>query len=207
MSILFLKVIRNLFKEVEKMQKRIGSDIKTSRFTHKSKSPAYIDIGVISMPTMQAYNRRKAVQYAKKWAYGRNPAYYDFSELGGDCTNFISQCLYAGSGVMNDTPEVGWYYKSLTARSPSWTGVEFLYRFLVTNNTRGPFAQETEEGEMEIGDVIQLGNGERFYHSLLVTGTENGLYVAAHSFNAYMRPLVSYSYDRIRFLHIAGVYI
>ena len=109
---------------------------------------------------------------------------------------------------MNDTPEVGWYYKSLTDRSPSWTGVEFLYIFLVTNNTRGPFAEETAEGEMEIGDVIQLGDGERFYHSLLVTGIENGqIYVAAHSFNAYMRPLASYSYQRIRFLHIEGVYL
>ena len=50
------------------------------------------------------YNRANAVAYAKKWAYGRNPKYYDFSDLGGDCTNFASQCIYAGSGVMNYTP-------------------------------------------------------------------------------------------------------
>ena len=40
------------------------------------------------------YNRANAVAYAKKWAYGRNPKYYDFSDLGGDCTNFASQCIY-----------------------------------------------------------------------------------------------------------------
>ena len=28
----------------------------------------------------------------------RNPAYLDFHGLGGDCTNFVSQCLYAGAG-------------------------------------------------------------------------------------------------------------
>ena len=56
------------------------------------------------------YNRANAVAYAKKWAYGRNPKYYDFSDLGGDCTNFASQCIYAGSGVMNYTPTYGWYY-------------------------------------------------------------------------------------------------
>ena len=34
------------------------------------------------------YNRELAVQYAHKWAFGRNPAFTDFEELGGDCTNF-----------------------------------------------------------------------------------------------------------------------
>ena len=57
-----------------------------------------------------AYDRKAAVEYARKWAYGRNPAYYDFSRLGGDCTNFASQCVYAGSDVMNYTPVLGWYY-------------------------------------------------------------------------------------------------
>ncbi len=109
---------------------------------------------------------------------------------------------------MNFTPEVGWYYRSIDDRSPSWTGVEFLYDFLVTNQSRGPFARETSPQNMQLGDVIQLGNAERFYHSLLVTGIQNGqLYVAAHSFNAYMRPLQSYSFDRIRYLHIEGIYV
>lgn len=36
------------------------------------------------------YDREQAVQYARMWAYDRNPAYYDFSNLGGDCTNFVS---------------------------------------------------------------------------------------------------------------------
>ncbi len=160
------------------------------------------------MPSVREYNRRRAVQYAQKWAYERNPAYYDFSEIGGDCTNFISQCLYAGSGVMNYTPETGWYYRSINDRSPSWTGVEFLYDFLVTNNTRGPFAREGSAEDMRLGDVIQLGEKTRFYHSLLVTGIQNGeIYVAAHTFNAYMRPLRSYTFQKIRYLHIEGVYV
>ncbi len=160
------------------------------------------------MPGIKEYNRRRAAEYAKKWAYERNPAYFDFTDIGGDCTNFISQCLYAGSGVMNYTPEVGWYYRNINDRSPSWTGVEFLYDFLVTNTERAPFARESVPEEMEIGDVIQLGNGEKFYHSLLVTGIRGGeIYVAAHSFNAYMRALSSYTFSEVRFLHIEGVYI
>ena len=53
------------------------------------------------------YNRAAAVAYAEKWAFSRNPEYYDFHGIGGDCTNFVSQCIYAGCGVMNYTPEYG----------------------------------------------------------------------------------------------------
>ena len=43
----------------------------------------------------------------RRWALLRNPAYLDFHGLGGDCTTFVSQCLYAGAGVMNRTPVYG----------------------------------------------------------------------------------------------------
>ena len=39
------------------------------------------------------YDRAAAVLYAHQWAYGRNPAFYDYENLGGDCTNFASQYL------------------------------------------------------------------------------------------------------------------
>ncbi|NLG26119.1 MAG: amidase, partial [Clostridiales bacterium] len=86
------------------------------------------------------YNRRAAVDYARTWAFKRNPRFMDFTNLGGDCTNFASQCLYAGSGVMNYTPDTGWYYISPTRRAPAWSGVVFLGRFLTENKGRGPFA-------------------------------------------------------------------
>lgn len=47
------------------------------------------------------YNREKALEYAKKWAYKRNPKYYNFDLVGGDCTSFASQCIFAGSNIMN----------------------------------------------------------------------------------------------------------
>ena len=102
------------------------------------------------------YNRPAAVAYAKKWAYGRNPEYYDFSDIGGDCTNFASQCIFAGAGVMNYTPVFGWYYISVNDRSPSWTGVNELYRFLVGNREAGPQGVEVPLFEIEDGDIVQL---------------------------------------------------
>ena len=56
------------------------------------------------------YDRLEAVIYAHRWAYSHNPSFYDYEELGGDCTNFASQCIYAGTGIMNFTPTYGWYY-------------------------------------------------------------------------------------------------
>ncbi|MGN1098482.1 MAG: amidase domain-containing protein, partial [Clostridia bacterium] len=79
------------------------------------------------------YNRAAAVNYAKRWALSRNPLYYSFDELGGDCTGFISQAVYAGAGVMNYTPTFGWYYISPDDRAPAWTGVEFFYNFFTSN--------------------------------------------------------------------------
>lgn len=154
------------------------------------------------------YWRADAAAYAKAWAFGRNPAYLDFEQLGGDCTNFASQCLYAGSGIMNYTPTFGWYYASASNRTPPWTGVQYLYDFLTRGKGPGPHAVETEAGELEIGDLVQLGRADgQFYHSPVVVETSPELLVAAHSFDAYRRPLSSYSYDRVRYLHIAGVRI
>lgn len=45
------------------------------------------------------YDRQAAFEYAKKWAFRRNPRYYNFEKIGGDCTNFASQCIYAGAKI------------------------------------------------------------------------------------------------------------
>lgn len=153
-----------------------------------------------------AYNRENALNYAREWAFKRNQIYYDFSDLGGDCTNFVSQCLYAGSGIMNYTPNIGWYFISINNRSPSWTGVPFLYDFLVNNQSVGPFGRAVEYWQVEPGDIVQLGrnNGE-FYHSMLIVNTTPEILVASHSNDAYDCALSSYSYDIARFIKIDGV--
>lgn len=157
------------------------------------------------------YNRAKAVAYAHKWAFGRNPAFYDFSRLGGDCTNFASQVLYAGAGVMNYTPIHGWFYNSLNSRAPAWTGVNELYRFLINNRGAGPQAEETGLTQVENGDIIQLrfGPGASFDHSPVVvdTGlhTPDTILLAAHTNDADFRPLSTYAYTAYRCLHIYNV--
>ncbi|WP_416201089.1 MAG: Amidase-6 domain-containing protein [Thermocaproicibacter melissae] len=156
-----------------------------------------------------AYNRAEAVRYAETWAMRRNPKFPNFDQMGGDCTNFASQCIYAGCGVMNPTPVTGWYCNSLEDRSPAWSGVEFLYKFLITNKSVGPYAAETGTDMLEPGDVIQLGDADgHFYHTPVVLSVENGnILVAAHSFDACFRPLYTYSFSALRCLHILGARI
>lgn len=107
------------------------------------------------------YDRQSAVAYAHRWAFARNPRYYNFDDFGGDCTNYASQALYAGCGIMNyASNDRGWFYISLNRRAPAWTGVEELHRLLL---------------------------------------------VAAHTYDTDYRPLSTYPYAAVRFLHILGI--
>lgn len=152
------------------------------------------------------YDRAAAVAYARKWAEGRNPAFYDFEQLGGDCTNFASQCIYAGARIMNYTPEMGWYYLNASERAAAWTGVEYLYNFLVHNKGVGPYARQVSRAEIQPGDIVQLGTQDGdFYHSPVITAVSPVILVAAHTDDALDRPLSSYRYETARFLHIEGV--
>ena len=164
------------------------------------------------MPELLSYDRQAAVRYARRWAHSRNPAYYDFDALGGDCTNFASQCLYAGAGVMNFTPTFGWYYRSVRDRAPAWTGVEYLFRFLTrTGEGPGPLAAPVPPEEVLPGDLVQLsfGNGA-FTHCLVVEetgrrGDPRQILLAAHSQDVHLRPLSTYPYRQVRFLYILGI--
>lgn len=158
------------------------------------------------MPALLPYDRAAGVAYAEKWALKRNPAYYSFDKIGGDCTNFISQCLYAGAKRMNYTKTFGWYYNSVSSRSPSWTGVLFLNRFLKTNLSTGPHAITSQKNRMEPGDIIQLQNAAgNIYHSLFVLTAGEDILVAAHDDDSLYRPLSTYTYANAVFLKITGV--
>ena len=112
---------------------------------------------------MSKYNRENIYKYAQKWALSRNPKYYNYEYIGGDCTNFVSQCIYAGCGQMNYNRLNGWYSINANNKSPSWTGVEFLYDFLISNKEAGPKGEVASIDKLEIGDIIQLSfDGIRF---------------------------------------------
>lgn len=158
------------------------------------------------------YDRVAAVRYAHKWAFSRNPAFYDYQEIGGDCTNYASQCLYAGTGVMNFEPEFGWYYIDPNNKAPAWTGVPYFFNFITRKaENAGPFGVEASSlEEMRPGDFVQLRfNKEVFSHTPIIVRMgvrptlENTL-VAAHSYDADYRPLSTYPFQELRLIHIQG---
>ncbi|MCL1936078.1 MAG: amidase domain-containing protein [Defluviitaleaceae bacterium] len=156
------------------------------------------------------FNKNLAVEYAEKWALRRNPKFYDFEKIGGNCTNFVSQCIYAGAGIMNFTKNTGWYYISVNNRAPAWTGVNFLNNFLITNKGKGPFGRIINLGnnieDIEISDIIQLSFGENiFSHSLIVTSIEAEILIATNSIDSLNRPLSTYEYEKKRIIRIEGV--
>ncbi|WP_079913587.1 amidase domain-containing protein [Paenibacillus sp. 32352] len=164
------------------------------------------------------YDRVKAVQYADMWWDKGNPAYIEFEV---DCSNYISQCLFAGGAPMHYTGkrDSGWWYKGRyngqELWSYSWAVAHSLQRYLISNRN-GLTAEEVPQADMlELGDVISYdwdGNG-RFQHSTIVTAKdENGMpLVNAHTTNSFRR---YWSYKdsvawtektQYRFLHIADL--
>lgn len=164
-------------------------------------------------PIILPYRRAAAILYAHRWAYRRNPAYFDYEELGGDCTNFASQCLYAGTGVMNFTPTYGWYYIDANRKAPAWSGVPYFFNFMTRSEVSpGPFGVETTLENMLPGDFVQLlFTGDSFGHTPIIVQMGNpptleNTLIAAHSYDADFRPLSTYTFEDIRFIHILGAY-
>ena len=156
------------------------------------------------------YNRKKAVEYAYTWWNSRNPQFFNFDNFGGDCTNFISQCLYYGDIPMQKSNNLGWFYNSSNNRSYSWTGVVEFFNFCTQNNTGlGPKAKLVTISMLEIGDIVQLQqfSQDRFHHNLIITkinGIPNieNIFVTCHTNDAKDKPLKDYYYNKIRFLKI-----
>jgi len=156
------------------------------------------------------YDRSAVVAYARRWALSRNPAWFNFDGLGGDCTNFASQCVYAGAQVMNYRPVLGWYYLSLARRTPAWSGVEAFGQFLSNNRGAGPQTVQVDLQDVLPGDIIQLANAGDYYHSLVVTQTDGSgepasVRICCHTMDSLDRPLSTYFYETRRCFHITGV--
>ena len=136
------------------------------------------------------YNRAEAVAYANRWWDGYNPQFPVFQD---DCTNFISQCLYAGGAPMRGMPnrEQGWWMIGLNERwSYSWTVAHSLRWYLETSKYGLRATRVYSPSELQLGDVIFYdfeGNG-RIDHSTIVTRIEDGIpYVNAHTMNSANR--------------------
>ncbi|TDF97252.1 amidase domain-containing protein [Paenibacillus piri] len=164
------------------------------------------------------YDRVKAVEYAEAWWDSANPAYIEFEV---DCSNYVSQCLFAGGAPMNYTGKrnSGWWYKGKYNGQELWSYSWAVAHSLQTHMMNSRFGLQAEAVEqadqLELGDVIGYdwdGSG-RFGHSTVVTAKDaNGMpLVNAHTISSQHR---YWSYKdshawtertQYRFLHIHDV--
>ncbi len=161
------------------------------------------------MYKINKYDRIIATNYALKYAKEKNPSFFDYTLQGGNCTNYISQCVYAGAPQMNVSPN-GWYYFSPSNTSISWANVEPFYNFITNNSDIGVFGKESPLEMCEIGDVIQLKFETKnvFSHALFITKivnkTPGGIFVCANTRDVKDVPLNFYRYEKLRLIHILG---
>ncbi|WP_249717631.1 amidase domain-containing protein [Paenibacillus sp. J45TS6] len=125
------------------------------------------------------YRREDAVAYADRWWDSGNP---EFEEFDVNCTNYISQCLFAGGAPINYTGrrESGWWYRGYVGGrelwSFSWAVSHSLQNYLAHARTGLTATLVDSPSELQLGDVIFYdwdGDG-RYQHSTIVTGFDAG---------------------------------
>lgn len=160
-------------------------------------------------PNNEGYNRKKAVEYALKYAEERNPEY---PNMQMNCTNFVSQCLAAGGkkedqgkfpgdghGISFDRDKNKWYSnkKVWDSRRPASfsTSVTFVRTdafFEYWTERRGLTLKKyrnTFEGrgklikEAEPGDVFLFydGKGAIIHFGLVTKKTDLDLFFSANT--------------------------
>lgn len=161
------------------------------------------------------YQRDKVAAYADRWWNGANPNYLHFEV---DCSNYVSQCLFAGGAAMIYTGKraSGWWYQGRTGNqelwSYSWAVAHSLQLYLLSAKTGVRAEQKQHPQQLELGDVIAYsweGNGI-YGHSVIVTAfTSDGMpLVNAHTVDSkhrYWDYRDSYAWTvrtQYRFLHI-----
>ncbi|WP_138494927.1 amidase domain-containing protein [Paenibacillus pinistramenti] len=173
-------------------------------------------LGAGGIPRGPVYRREDAARYADEWWDAYNP---EFTGFEVDCTNFISQCLFAGGAPINYTGkrESGWWYKGYIGGqegwSYSWSVAGSLERYLSSSRSslRAELVDRAEQ--LELGDVIIYdwdGDGA-YQHSTIVTAFDAGgmPLVNAHTVSSrhrYWDYKDSYAWTestRYRFFHIA----
>lgn len=140
--------------------------------------------------TNNTYDRINALNYMRKYVIVPNTEYIDFTDYGGDCTNFVSQILRAGNMnfLGSDRNSMSsWFYRgSYPNYSSTWTdahifrkhwanvnniGYEraYMFRLFTVNSFINNF--ESIRQSIGLGDIIQHVHKDTgdTYHSQIVS--------------------------------------
>lgn len=123
------------------------------------------------------YSVSNAKGYAERWYNGRNPAFPVYSN---DCTNYVSQILFAGGMKMS-----GDWYAEMSYSGPAWRLVPEFYTYwsnlksTTTSSNKSTIISNAKEG-----DIVQFkkDGATRWSHSMFVYEKADGtLYLSGHT--------------------------
>jgi hypothetical protein len=148
------------------------------------------------------YNREAAVAYADRYcgvaipgSTGRyNQRYRDFTFLGGDCTNFVSQVL-ADSQAGGLPTDPGWSYRNGNP-TPAWVRADAFVRHMLQTGRvrclhRGTIAEAGPSlDRLRPGDLIAVEEKGTIEHLMVVVGRDHWgtPLVDSHSADRYHVP-------------------
>lgn len=159
--------------------------------------------------TKLSYNSKAGVDYAKKNYNQRIETYPDMSDMGGDCANFVSQCLvaggyqYDGNWYVNKKNKTNLAPKNVNELNNTWSLADpspWISAIQFQNFWSSKAHYETYKTEYVLenpdeiyhrsfwsGDVVQLldktlfGTAGRAKHTMYITST--GYYNGNKTFN------------------------
>ena len=123
--------------------------------------------GVLEMMAASAamtysYNVSNAIAYADRYCINYNNSYNSYKGRGGDCANFVSQCLYAGGFKQNTV----WYKHSV-----AWINV---MKQIAHFKQYGSFLNATNSNLIKGNPIYFDWNGDSTYdHATICVGRNN----------------------------------
>lgn len=159
-----------------------------------------------------SYNASAAKSYALQYYKNYNPNYPDWGSEGGDCANFVSQCVHAGGKPMKGTPGTSsaaddwsnWFSSgtSLNTKkvSSTWRGAAAFRGYWEDNASASKKFSSVGNSSFDfgyIGDAVSILNTRgRAYHTLLIIDYDGKDFIlAAHSGSTISKRLSSYNSD------------
>lgn len=215
-------IFESIYKELKAIADKNIANLELSRKEYIENPERY----KFSDNAKTPYDRNAAVEYSYNWVskseHLRNPDFPDYTDYGGNCQNYTSQCILAGGIPMdcNGSEKQQWKWfdnepnslNEAKGRSSSWSGTEAFYLYCNENNNDGLKAiTDINIYSAQKGDVMQYVVDGWAHHSVVVTdiiydasGNPVEILINSNTTDRIDYPLTAYGYTDIRGIHIIG---
>ncbi|WP_157872789.1 amidase domain-containing protein [Desulfoscipio gibsoniae] len=168
------------------------------------------------------YFSPRGTAYAERFAESSQSSRFFYTAgSGGDCTNFVSQCVWAAFGgyvegndtktksnIANKVRMTSTWYAGTGGGSSNWESVSSLWNYATQSKTLGPNGYGFNNDRVytyinpryeDIGEVYQVRNGSSgsYAHSVYTTDMNpnptsySDIFVSQHSYDKLNRPLTN----------------